>query len=202
MQKREREPWTVCRPCLGPLIALSHPATIPNAELDPDFFYTVNILAGRVGITLQDIYSGQPGRLSWVRDSALQLLDLLQEKRDALESAGFVLNQEHPLEGMGLTISSAEQLREAAGEERLPALEMVVVLMQRLVQVVYTEPFCEVKKDDKRCWEWIESLNRHVMRSGPSMSDLRSRGKLTARFDGELEEMKSFTAASEQGEEP
>ena len=75
MQKREREPWTVCRPCLGPLIALSHPATIPNAELDPDFFYTVNILAGRVGITLQDIYSGQPGRLSWVRDSALQLLE-------------------------------------------------------------------------------------------------------------------------------
>ena len=172
------------------------------ADLDPDFFYTVNILAGRVGITLHDIYTGETGRLSWVRDNALQLLDLLHAKQDALQAAGFVLNQEHPLEGMGLTISSAEQLREAAGEERLPALEMVVVLMQRLVQVVYTEPFCEVKKDDKRCWEWIESLNRHVMRSGPSMSDLRSRGKLTARFDGELEEMKSFTAASEQGEEP
>ena len=202
MQKREREPWTVCRPCLGPLIALSHPATIPNAELDPDFFYTVNILAGRVGITLQDIYSGQPGRLSWVRDSALQLLDLLQEKRDALESAGFVLNQEHPLEGMGLTISSAEQLREAAGEERLPALEMVVVLMQRLVQVVYTEPFCEVKKDDKKCWEWIESLNRHVLRSGPSMSDLRNRGKLTARFDSELEEMKASAAEGREAKEP
>lgn len=188
--------------CLGPLVACSHPATIPDAELDPDFFYTVNMLAGRVGVTLQDIYSGQPGRLGWVRDNALQLLDLLHAKQVALQAAGFVLNQEHPLEGMGLTISSADQLREAVDKERLPALEMVVVLMQRMVQVVYREPFCEVKKDEKKCWEWIESLNRHMLRSGPSMSHLRNRGKLTARFDGELEEMKASTAEEREMKEP
>ena len=78
---------------------------------------------------------------------------------------------------------------------------MVVVLMQRMVQVVYREPFCEVKKDDKKCWEWIESLNRHVLRSGPSMSHLRNRGKLTARFDGELEEMKASTAEEKETKE-